>query len=320
MRDETPLSHTGSVVFPLDTQYRIPHPRPLVPSGKPGSRERVDERGTQDTKLTAPAGRGFEKLWRIQEAYRPELPNHVVTRRCVDYLLGDGELASDALDHLVNICVKAAGGRGKWRPEFKVKGKMSAFNGDSKRGYKRAEGGQDGYGAKRECAVMFVLEFLNPWRGKSPDAIYRAAADDEFRYVAKRFADRWSNFSRDLANRRRLVKWMHPDSSVDAETGEDNAEYVWGTVFEKNQKDGFYVSPLDLDLKAALTNVHAMADDKEKSASDITALLKITVMGFSYHAVARELGVPVETLKTRIYRLRVKLMPLLKTYIRTLKQ
>jgi hypothetical protein len=148
-----------------------------------------------------------------------QLTENVATRCCVDALIGNNDLQAEAIRHLVNICNRAA--RSNWKPEFilegtggtqTIRGKVLAHNLDKPSKARRYEGGGNGSGAVRDAALIHVLEWLKPWRGKSPEEIHLAAAAGEFRYIAVRFSDRWSNAMRDAANRRRLAFFLHPDS------------------------------------------------------------------------------------------------------------
>jgi DNA-directed RNA polymerase specialized sigma24 family protein len=80
-------------------------------------------------------------------------------------------------------------------------------------------------------------------------------------------------------------------------------------------EDEFARNMLVMDLKRSLRNLYEETPT-QKCSEDIRALLQTAIAGRSYDECAAELGIAVPALKTRVHRLRKRMEPRLKAYIR----
>jgi RNA polymerase sigma factor (sigma-70 family) len=213
----------------------------------------------------------------------PALPENVVTLRAVDALLGDRDLAADALGHLVNVCLRARRtARWSQRPEFKVQSTGNAGGGQS---YLRPDN------EARDLATVHVLAWLEPFRSLPPEDVYRAAADGAFRFIAARFSDRWSNAARDAYRRRQLVRFLYADAGV--ETDEGNKQSMWDTLSADDPATYEDRRLFLIDMKTALARL-----PPEQSR----AFVAIHVEGLTLDKLAKREGITPDGCRTRLSR------------------
>lgn len=225
----------------------------------------------------------------------PALPENVVTLRAVDALLGDRDLAADALQHLVNVCLRARRtARWSQRPEFKV---QSTGNASGGRSYLRPDN------EARDLATVHVLAWLEPFRSQSPEAVYRAAADGAFRFIAARFSDRWSNAARDAYRRRQLVRFLYADTGV--ETDEGDKPNMWDVLSTDDPATHEDRRLFLLDMKAALA---ALPPEQSR------AFVAIHIEGLTLGKLAKREGITPNGCRTRLSRAVAALKPTASKY------
>lgn len=187
----------------------------------------------------------------------------LISKRAVDYLVGDDALRLDALSHLCRIAVIRSRDKYRYTPadgtHLMAEGKALMMNslGDTTRSWGELSHGVDE-------AVMHVSTYLAPFFGCSEREAYDAAAAKRFAFVISRFVDRRKSNHRDEANRRKLATFVRPDGSVN-EVTINRAEGIyeesgcrWDKIsFEADKRKPKKIPEGDfwLDIRAALSSL-----------------------------------------------------------------